>query len=54
MLYGHRRRRFVLHMHSKSSTISLVSSIPFLLPTAQTNLCSLHLTRHTTPPGKII
>lgn len=35
---------------SKSSTRSLVSSVPLRLPTAQTSLVLLHRTRHTTPP----
>lgn len=35
---------------SKSRTNSLVSSVPFLLPTAHTSLVLLHLTLHTTPP----
>ena len=37
---------------SKSKTNNLVSSIPFLLPTAQTSFLSLHFTRQTTPPVK--
>jgi len=35
---------------SKSKANNLVSSIPFLLPTAHTSFLSLHFTRHTTPP----
>ena len=35
---------------SKSSTSSLVSSVPLRLPTAHTSLVWLARTRHTTPP----
>lgn len=35
---------------SKSSTSSLVSSVPFLLPAAHTSRVSDALIRHTTPP----
>lgn len=35
---------------SKSKTNNFVSSVPFRLPTAQTNLVFEHLTRQTTPP----
>ena len=35
---------------SKSNTSSLVSSVPFRLPTAQTSFVFEHLRRHTTPP----
>ena len=35
---------------SKSSTRSLVSSVPLRDPTAQTNLVALARIRHTTPP----
>lgn len=35
---------------SKSKTTNLVSSVPFRLPTAQTNLVGEALIRHTTPP----
>ena len=35
---------------SKSSTMSLVSSVPLRLPTAHTSLVLLQRSRHTTPP----
>lgn len=35
---------------SKSNTSNFVSSVPFLLPTAQTSFVLLQRTRHTTPP----
>lgn len=36
---------------SKSKTKTFVSSVPFRLPTAHTNLVSLARMRHTTPPA---
>lgn len=41
---------FFLSSRSKSRTNSLVSSVPFLLPAAQTSRVSDALIRHTTPP----
>ena len=40
----------LLSSTSKSNTISLVSSVPFRLPTAQTSLVFEHRSRQTTPP----
>lgn len=41
---------FFLSSRSKSSTSSLVSSVPFLLPAAHTSRVSDARIRHTTPP----
>lgn len=44
------QNRVIYSCTSKSRTRSFVSSVPFLLPTAQTNFFSSHFTLHTTPP----